>query len=658
MKEPNPTISNPALQAFRAAVVAASLISATGIHNAKAAETPLEKTIADIDKTIAQGPYKPNWESLKPHVDPEWFRDAKFGIYTHWGPVTVGTEGGGAQWYGRSMYERGTPSFNQHLKNFGDQKTVGFKDIIPKLTAEKFNADAWADLFARAGAKFAGPVAVHHDNFAMWDSQLTRWNSVGMGPHRDITGELEKSIRARGMKFITTFHHGYAWRYFEPSFKYDGADPQNSDLYTEAHDPKDPPSKHFQDQWLAMVYEVLNKYQPDLIWFDFEFFKVIQPEYQQKLFATAYKWAEQNNRTIGVCQKDWKIHVTTGILDFERGREDRLVPYPWLTDSAVGEWFCQKSAARKSVDQLVDMLVDIVSKNGCLLLNVGPQVDGTIPDQDREALLGMGDWLKVNGEAIYSTRPWKIYGEGPTRQAKAGGFSEFADKPFTAHDIRFTQSKDGKTVYATSLGAPEDGKMIVKSLASGAGKISAVSLLGYLGKLDWKQTDAALEVTLPNPVQHAVSIKIIAEDLKPMPVFYEITSQPAADGSLVLSANDAKIQGETLRKTQDGGRVRLGSWSNPDDFVSWSFKIDHPGTLEVEITYSCAAPGSEFTVEMGKQHLEGKTVSTGSWSKYRTDVLGVLYIEKPGQYTVSLKPKPGQKWNDIGLNQLAIKRIQ
>ena len=262
---------------------------ATVVLPSRASDAALAEQLRRVDETMAKGPFQPNWESLKAHQDPEWFRDAKFGIYTHWGPVTVGAEDGpsGGQWYGHSMYDTNSPTFKYHQKKYGDQHTVGYKDIIPKFTAEKFNADDWADLFAKAGAKFAGPVAVHHDNFAMWNSQLTRWNSQNMGPHRDITGELEKTIRAHGMKFITTFHHGYAWRYFEPAFKFDAADGENADLYTEVHARKAPASQHFQDVWLAMVDEVLNKYQPDLIWFDFEFFAVIQPEYQQKLFATA-----------------------------------------------------------------------------------------------------------------------------------------------------------------------------------------------------------------------------------------------------------------------------------------------------------------------------------------------------------------------------------
>ena len=490
-------------------VLAALAAITVAAFSGRAGEAPLAEQLKTIDQTMANGPFQPNWESLKTHQDPEWFRNAKFGIYTHWGPVTVGAEDGpaGGQWYGHSMYDTNSPTFKYHQKKYGGQHTIGYKDMVPKFTAEKFNADDWADLFAKAGAKFAGPVAVHHDNFAMWDSQLTRWNSLNMGPHRDITGELERAIRAHGLKFITTFHHGYAWRYFEPAFKFDAADGQNADLYTEVHAPKAPASQHFQDMWLAMVDEVLQKYQPDLIWFDFEFFAVIQPDYEKKLFADAYDWAAQNNRTIGVCQKSRDIHKYTSILDFERGREDKITPYPWLTDSAAGEWFHQKSAPYKSISTLVTTLVDIVSKNGCLLLDVGPAADGTIPPTARERLRGMGDWLRVNGDAIYGTRPWTIYGEGPTKQAKAGGFSENADKPFTAQDIRFTTK--GDALYAIALGVPQ-AKLKINSLGLAAGKIDSITLLGSDAKLDWKQDADALTIQPATkwPCQHAVTFKI------------------------------------------------------------------------------------------------------------------------------------------------------
>lgn len=462
------------------------------------------------DMPLASGPYKPDYESLKTLKDPEWFRDAKFGIYTHWGPVTVGCEHcpKPAEWYGNQMYLPKQPAFEYHRQRFGDQKTVGYKDIIPLFKAEKFNADQWADLFVRAGAKFAGPVAVHHDNFANWDSSVTRWNSKNMGPHRDITGELEKALRGRGLKFITTFHHGFAWRYFEPSFKYDGADGKNADLYTEPHDPKAPASRHFQETWLKMVDEVLRKYQPDLIWFDFEFYKVISPEYQQKLFAHAYNLAAENGREIGVCHKSRDIHKSTGILDIERGREDRLTPYPWLTDTAVGPWFHHDCLKYRSTTDLVHVLVDIVSKNGCLLLNVGPRSDGTFTDDAQKILLGMGDWLKVNGEAIYATRPYKVFGEGPTKSA-GGGFSERKDKPFTSEDIRFTQSKDGSAVYAIVLGLPTK-PIKIASLAKTDRPITRIELLGAPAKLKWKQQGDGLVIQPVKqwPCKHAVTFRI------------------------------------------------------------------------------------------------------------------------------------------------------
>ena len=321
------------------------------------------------------GPFEPTWESLKRHQDPQWFRDAKFGIYTHWGPVTVGCEDcpQGGQWYGHEMYIAKNPVFTYHKKRFGDQAKVGYKDIIPQFTAKKFDAEAWADLFARSGAKFAGPVAVHHDNFAMWDSEVTPWNSVKIGPHRDITGELEKAIRKRGLKFITTFHHGFAWRYYQPAFAFDAADPRYTKLYTESHKPGDPPSKAFQEQWLAMVNEAVRKYQPDMIWFDFELMAVITPEYQRRMFADYYNWAAEHHRDSAVAHKFREIQQHTGILDFERGREDRLVPYPWLTDTALAEWFNQRNAPYRSADYMITILADIVAKNGCMLLERQPR---------------------------------------------------------------------------------------------------------------------------------------------------------------------------------------------------------------------------------------------------------------------------------------------
>lgn len=462
----------------------------------------------------SKGPFQPEWESLKAHQNPEWFRDAKLGIYTHWGPVTVGCENApkGGEWYGMDMYKPENPIFQWHQQKFGDQMDFGYKKVIPLFTAEKFNPDEWADLFVMAGAKFAGPVAVHHDNFALWDSAITPWNSVKMGPKRDITGELAKAYKARGLKFVPTFHHGFAWRYFEPAFKFDAADGKDFLLYTEPHEPKAPPSARFQEQWLAMVMEAVTKYEPDMIWFDFELNQVIQPEFQRRMFADYYNWAKSKGKESAVAHKFREIHQYTGVLDFERGREDKLVPYPWLTDTSLGPWYNRNLDPYRSTENLVRVFADIVSKNGCMLLNVGPNADGSIPDRAKKLLLELGGWLKVNGEAIYGTRPWTVFGEGPTRSA-GGGFSEHKDPDFTPADIRFTTK--GTTLYAIALGWPANGKLSIKSLASPALKPETISLLGSDEALQWTQTDTALEVSLPDkkPCDFAVTLKITGKQL-------------------------------------------------------------------------------------------------------------------------------------------------
>ncbi len=612
-----------------------------------------------IDQTLAAGPYRAEWTSLQAHRDPEWFRDAKFGIYTHWGPVTVGAEGGpgGVQWYGKSMYEPKSPTFEYHRKKYGEQKQVGYKDMIPRFRAERFNAAEWADLFARAGAKFAGPVAIHHDNFALWDSRVTRWNSVGMGPRRDLTGELAAALRAQGLKLITTFHHGFAWRYFEPSFNYDGADPAHADLYTEAHAAQAPPSPRFLDTWLALVTEVLFRYQPDLIWFDFELQAVIPPAYQQRMFAATYNWAAQARREISVAHKHREIHAHTGLLDFERGREDRLVPYPWLTDTSVGPWFHQESEKFKTVDALVDVLIDIVAKNGCLLLNIGPRADGTIPEAGRRLLLGLGDWLRLNGEAIYGTRPWQVFGEGPTQQAKGGGFSERSDRPFTAEDIRFTQSKDGKTLYAVALGWPAQGRLTVRSLAAVAGPITRVELLGSSAPLAWQQTAAGLTVELPvaRPADHAFALRIQGGPLTPAPLPPpDPAIRPSADGSLRLEPARATLHGPKLRVENRHDYDYLAAWNDPAAWVEWTLRVDAKATFEISVVCSTPLQPTEFSVEIAGQKFRGTAPKTKDWFDYRTLALGRVELAPGGAIPVAIRAANPATWKAVNIRAIVL----
>ena len=563
--------------------------------------------------TMPEGPFQPNWESLKTHKDPEWFRDAKFGIYTHWGPITVATEDAPSamEWYGQQLYLPKHPAFKYHQQRFGDQHKVGYKDVIPHFTAEKFDAEAWADLFGRAGARFAGPVAMHHDHYANWDSAITRWNSKAIGPKRDITGELEKALRKRGLKFFASFHHGFAWRYYEPAYEYDAADPQFADLYAEPHKPGAPPSQRFLDTWLALVHEVLQKYQPDLIWFDFELGSVIPPEYRQKMFASVYNWAAQNGREIGVAHKHREIQQYTGILDFERGREDRLTEYVWLTDTSVGPWFHHNGLSYRSVDQLVDVFVDIVSKNGCMLLNVGPQADGRIPEKAQQILLGIGDWLRVNGEAIYGTRPWLVFGEGPTK-GKGGGFSENRDKPLTAEDIRFT--KKGNTLYAIALAWPAGGKIVIKSLPkqddSAAGIVTRVRLLGHSGELEWKQTADGLVVNLPaqKPCEHAYALKISGNNLRPVKADQSL--RPTADGSVLLEPDSAELHGSKIRVEERNGHRYIAAWDNANEWASWTIRFPAKAAYEVTMVCSAAYTDTEFELNLADQKLSGAAKKT------------------------------------------------
>ncbi len=597
--------------------------------------------------------YESTWESLAKHTNPEWFRDAKFGIYTHWGPVTVGAEDGpgGVQWYGRNMYDPKSPTFEYHQKRFGDQNKVGYKDVIPLFNPKKFDADAWAELFAAAGAKFAGPVVIHHDNYAMWDSAFTEWDSMDQSPKRDFTAELEKAIRKHGMKFIATFHHAFAWRYYEPALKYDAADGKYAGLYCQPRKPGSPPTKKYMDKWLGMVNEVVEKYQPDLTWFDFGLSSVITPEYQMRMFADYYNWAQKNGREVGVAHKHRSIHEHTGILDFERGREDRLTPYPWLTDTSVGPWFHQKSSSFKTVNELVDVLVDIVSKNGCMLLNVGPQADGAIPEKGRKILLGFGVWMKTNGQAIYNTRPWKIYGQGPTKQDKSGNFSENKDKPYTSQDIRFTQSKDGKIIYVILLDWSEKEVTIHSMKIVAANPNARIELLGG-GKVTYK-VNAQKQLVIQPPAQrsgeHAFAFKLTGFDISLQDsVRFE---RPEA---VRLDPDKATLEGKKIQTQTNEGRLNIGFWDNPNERIHWLVKIDEPGEYSTRGEFSSAYGTSGLKVSAAGQTRSAEVPKTNGWFKPQFASFGTLKFAKAGVYHLVLQPADPAKWRAVNVYQLQL----
>jgi alpha-L-fucosidase len=467
--------------------------------------------------------YQPTWESLRRHPVPKWLADGKFGIYTHWGIYSVPAVGPNATWYANKVYwEPESAERKHHEQTWGKLDQFGYKDFIPLLTGERFDAEEWADLFQKAGARFAGPVAEHHDGFAMWDSNYSPWNSANMGPQRDVVGELATAIKKRGMKFVAAFHHAENWLYF-PTFdkRYDCADARYSGLYGFIHEKDALPSRAFLDMWKNKIVEVIDKYDPDMVWFD-NGLELIADCYKQDLLAYYYNRAAVRQKEVVVTYKRNTLPPGAGLLDLERGQETDLTYYEWITDSTVDNgrgWGYVKGLGFKTVENLVTNLVDRVSKNGYLLLNVGPKLDGTIPDQAKDLLLGMGDWLQINGDCIYGTAPWVIAGEGPTRLTTRGDYNEINDLRFTGRDIRFTVK--GENLYAIALGWPGE-RLLITSLAprweSWTGwcglypsEIASVSMLGDGNELKWAMTREGLSIETPRrkPCDHAFAFKIV-----------------------------------------------------------------------------------------------------------------------------------------------------
>ncbi len=444
-----------------------------------------------------QGPkYEPTWESLKQYRVPSWFEDDKFGIFIHWGVYAVPAFGN--EWYPRNMYRKDEPAFEHHRKTFGDPKAFGYKDFIPKFTAEKWDPQAWAELFAQAGARFVVPVAEHHDGFAMYDSSHTEFSAVKMGPKRDIAGELAATVRAKGMRFGLSSHYAYNYYYYTHSDEFDTNDPKFAGLYGKPIDEKGPASEEFMNLWLARTTEIVDKYQPDILWFDFCFERPEFESYRQKIGAYYYNKGVEWNKGVVLQHKHEAFPDGTAVLDVERGKLDAIRPMIWQTDTSISRksWGYIDNDEFKSADSLVDDLVDIVSKNGALLLNIGPRADGTIPDEARDRLLAIGKWLAANGEAIYGTRPWRVYGEGPTK-FKAGPMAEGEAKPFTAADIRFTRK--GNLLYAICLDKPAEAVRIEalgKSSAAGI-EIVEIKRLGAAEPLVWSCDDNALTIRMP-----------------------------------------------------------------------------------------------------------------------------------------------------------------
>ncbi|HZD52342.1 MAG TPA: alpha-L-fucosidase [Woeseiaceae bacterium] len=481
---------------------------------------------APVQLPIASGPFQPAASSLKTYETPAWFRDAKFGIWAHWGPQAVLRSG---DWYARWMYVPGHPHYAHHLEHYGHPSELGYKDIIPLWKAEKFDPEALMDLYVAAGAKYFVSMGVHHDNFDLWNSRHHRWNALAMGPERDIVGAWRDAARRRGLRFGVSEHLGASHNWFYPSHQYDqfwpkigvdydGADPQYADLYHPRHDEPYKGSAdtwyttnpEFHQIWFNRIRDLVDSYEPDLLYTDggIPFGKVgrslVAHHYNSSIARHGRLEAVYTCKELG----SGEFYAEACVQDVERGVMSGINPLPWQTDTSNGDWYYAEGAKYKTAADVIRMLADIVSKNGNLLLNVVLYPDGHLPAESQTLLSELAHWMNINAEAIHGTRPWTVHGEGPT-ETVAGAFKESAE--YTADDIRFTTKAE--TLYAITLGEPRR-RVVINSLGRGAGQgrraVRSMHLLGVPEPLKFQQTDAALVFDLPHrlPTRHASAFRI------------------------------------------------------------------------------------------------------------------------------------------------------
>ena len=470
-----------------------------------------ELYLAQIDRVNREGRYHADWQSIATHPTPDWYREKRLGIFLHWGPFSVPAY---HDWYARQMYNQGTSEYQHHLEKYGDHKQHGYKHFIPQLTMEKYQPEEWIRLFQEAGADYIVPVAEHHDGFQMYRSDLSRWNAVEMGPHRDVMGDLLEEAERAGMTLGLSSHRVEHCWFFSEGCKFDSDVKQpvdRDDLYWPAmpspenlHDlfGQPYPTKEFLTDWLLRCCELVDRYHPRIVYFDWWIQHEAVRPYLRRFTAYYYNRSEEWGGGV-INYKHDAFPFGCGVPDIERGQFSEAKPFLWQSDTSVmrNSWCYSEGADYKSAQDVVWDLVDVVSKNGRLLLNIGPKPDGTIRQEDENILRTLGGWMKVNGEAIHGTGLWRINQEGPTL-VEEGQFADGVARTFTSQDFRFTCN--GDQIYAIGMVCPEDGKLKILSLRDAdasrlpvyKGIIENVEVLGADDPVQWKQDEEALHVDM------------------------------------------------------------------------------------------------------------------------------------------------------------------
>ncbi len=661
------------------------MFAAAGLAMPFLKNSPLATLPAEAAGTAA-APFKADWKSLAQYQCPEWFRDAKFGIWAHWSAQCVPEQG---DWYARGMYEQKllegfcAGQYDYQCSHYGHPSKVGFKDIDHLWKAEHWEPDALLDLYQRAGAKYFVALANHHDNFDTWDSKYQPWNSVNIGPKKDIIGTWAAAARKRGMHFGVTVHANRTWDWFDVSHGSDSTGPlagvpydgvltkaDGKGTWWEGYDPAElygpagaartaAARAVYERKFYNRVLDLIDSHRPDLLYFD----DGDPPTaYGLQIMADYYnrsrRWHGGSLQgVLNLKDNAPRIRRST-VLDYERSSSQKIARRPWQTDTCIGQWHYRRSIYEnhqyKTSAQVVRMLVDIVAKNGNLLLSIPLRGDGTIDPDERAFLEGMAAWMAVNAESVFATRPWKIAGEG-TAEASGGDGSQ---DNLTSTDFRFVTK--GPALYATTFGWPTDGRLTVRTLAAGArgihGTVRSVHLLGAKDPLPFERTAQGLVVTLPaqKPCDHAWALKIVGLDLTtsdptPLPTLVRAD----ADGALRLTPEAAALDGAL--RTQSGSQTNIGFWNDPEDSASWRVDFPKPGRYAVSAQVATGDGPAEIALTVGQGPAVTLPVPlTNDWNGFRAVSGGSLIVATAGIHTVTARPADPDTWNPVNLAGLIL----
>ncbi len=619
---------------------------------------------------ITKGPFEANLNSLKQNKYPDWFTHGKLGIWAHWGPQAVPMEG---DWYARLLYQEGSKDYKDHLARFGPPSKTGYKDIIPLWKAEKWDPESLMALYKKAGAKYFVSMGVHHDNFDLWNSTYHRWNATKMGPHRDVVGEWQRAAKKNGMHFGVSEHLGASFTWFQDSHgadkngpeagvPYDGADPQFQDLYHQPALPGDTGwysnDPRWHAEWYRRIKDLVDQYHPDLLYSDGGIpFGDVGAQMVAHFYNSNIAFNHGKQQAVYTCKQ-----TSDGrwAQDLERGVQGKIEKYPWQTDTSIGDWFYNKNWKFRGADWVIHTLVDVVSKNGNLLLNVVLRPDGSLDPEALKILQDMTAWMQVNSESIYDTTPWIVFGEGPTRP-KGGSFGE--DFKFSGQDVRYVQKGDG-TLYATLMGWPDSSTVVLKNLAKAgtSADIKNVRILGVKSRPEWSWQPDGLHVTLPTEKTSdlAVVIKISGSNLRDFPTPAAATAPiiHVEQENFTLAASQAETHGDALKLEGETGQENLGFWDSPEDWASWNVDFSVAGVYRVKATVSAGNGPTQFELEVGGQETKTDVPKTTSWGAYQEVDAGTVRIDRTGKATISLKAADPANWKPMNLKALRFIRVR